>query len=302
MIAPAACRALQEARSAVEFDAPLSRHVSLRVGGPAAAIAAPRHRDELSEILEICEVHEVPYRALGGGFNTLALDAGFDGVAIGMRGLRGLDLDGECLHAEAGTSHSQVTRLCIAQGRSGLEFAAGIPGTVGGWIAMNAGIAGREVEAVVRSIEWMAPGGFPGRTDRADLEFSYRSLRLPVAGSIVTAAVFETHAAEPDAVRAEVDRLLAQRSATQPLDVPSCGSVFKNPAGRFAGQLLEAADLKGTRVGAAEISERHANFIVNRGGATASDVLRLIEQAREAVHRVHGVALETEVQILGRAS
>ncbi len=302
MINAAARSALQEARSAVEFDALLSRHISLRVGGPAAAIASPRNRDELSEILRICDAHNVPYRALGAGFNTLVLDGGFDGIAIGTRGLRGLALDGDSLSAEAGTSHSQVTRFCISRGRSGLEFAAGIPGTVGGWVAMNAGIAGREVEAVVQSIEWIGPGGVPGSCDRSDLDFAYRSLRLPVAGSIVTAARFKTLPAERVDVQEEVDRMLAQRSKTQPLDVPSCGSVFKNPEGHFAGQLMEAADLKGTRVGGAEISDLHANFIVNRGGATASDVLHLIEQAQEAVQRVHGIALETEVKIMGRPS
>lgn len=302
MIAPAARSALEEARSAVEFDALLSRHISLRVGGPAAAIASPRSRDELSEILQICAAHELPYRALGAGFNTLVLDGGFDGVAIGTRSLRGLALHGNSLSAEAGTSHSQVTRFCISRGRSGLEFTAGIPGTVGGWIAMNAGIAGREVEAVVQSVEWIAPDGVPGGCDRADLDFAYRSLRLPVAESIVTAARFETRPAERLEVQQEVDRMLAQRSKTQPLDLPSCGSVFKNPEGHFAGQLMEAADLKGTRVGGAEISDLHANFIVNRGGATASDVLHLIEQAREVVQRVHGIALETEVKIMGRPS
>lgn len=299
MIDGVARSALEAARSTVQFDALLSRHTSLRVGGPAAAIASPRSRDELSELLQICASHELPYRALGAGFNTLVLDGGFDGVAIGMRGLRGLEFDGDSLYAEAGTSHSQVTRFCIENGRSGLEFTAGIPGTVGGWIAMNAGIAGREVEAVIQSIEWITPDGAPGGCDRAELDFVYRSLSLPVNGSIVTAGRFETRPAQCREVRKEVDRMLAQRSETQPLDVPSCGSVFKNPAGHFAGQLIEAADLKGTRVGGAEISSLHANFIVNRGGATASDVLHLIERAREVVQRVHGIALETEVKIMG---
>lgn len=265
------------------------------------AIAAPRSRSELSELLELCTRHGLPYRALGAGFNTLVLDGGFDGVAIIMRGLRGLQLEGDAVYAEAGTSHSQVTRFCIENGRSGLEFTAGIPGTVGGWIAMNAGIAGCEIETVVRSIEWLTPAGIPGGCDRAELEFAYRSLGLPVRGSIVTAGRFETRPTQPDAVRREVDRMLSQRSKTQPLDVPSCGSVFKNPEGHFAGQLIEAANLKGTRIGGAEISSLHANFIINRGGATARDVVSLIEEARETVQRIHGIGLETEVKIMGRS-
>lgn len=300
MIRGDARKALEAAPWSVEFDALLSRHTSLRVGGPAAAIASPRSRNELAQLLELCAAYDLRYRVLGAGFNTLVLDGGFDGIAIVMRGLRGLRLVDDSLCAEAGTSHSQITRFCIENGRSGLEFTAGIPGTVGGWVAMNAGIGVREIEAAVEFVDWLEPGGSPGGSARAELDFSYRALRLPVPGAIVTAARFETRPAEPDAVRDEVDRLLAQRGETQPLDVPSCGSVFKNPDGHVAGQLLESANLKGTRAGGAEISTLHANFIVNRGGATARDVLHLIEEAREAVQRIHGISLETEVRIIGR--
>ncbi|MFP6563349.1 MAG: UDP-N-acetylmuramate dehydrogenase [Myxococcota bacterium] len=293
-------RDLAEAAVKIEFEAPLSKYTSLRVGGPATALASPRNLDELAALLEICLRHGLETRVLGAGFNTLVLDAGFDGVLIVMRHFRGLEASGTTLRAEAGTSHSQITKFCIEHGLAGLEFGAGIPGTVGGWVAMNAGIGAREIKDVVLEVEWLAIDGSRGCAPRAELDFGYRHFRLPVAGAVITAARFHTEARASAEIRAEVDRLLDQRSGSQPLDQPSCGSVFKNPEGAFAGELIDSANLKGTRVGGAEISTLHANFIVNRGGATARDVIELIDLARDAVQRIHGVCLETEVQIVGR--
>jgi UDP-N-acetylmuramate dehydrogenase len=303
MMPPAARRELLELlHDRVEFDAPLSRHTSLRVGGPADALALPADRAELSQLLGICRSHRLPHTVLGSGFNTLVLDGGLPGIVLKLSKLRRLEeRPGPALRAEAGVSHSQVTRLCATRGFAGLEFGAGIPGTVGGWIAMNAGIPTREVEERVREIEVMSPTGRQRRhLARAGVRFAYRALRGLAPGSVIVSVLLSVTLSSPAAVRGEIDALLARRAATQPLDVPSCGSVFKNPPGDHAGRLIEAAGLKGRRAGGAEISPVHANFIANVGGATAADVLALIELAQRVVFEQTGIHLEPEVRIVGR--
>ncbi len=288
----------------VRFDAPLARHTSLRVGGPADALAVPASRSELAALLQLARECHVPHRFLGKGFNTLVLDEGLDGIVIQLSRFRRLEeRPGGLLRAEAGVSHSQLTRLCAEHGLSGLEFGAGIPGTMGGWLAMNAGIGVREAKDVVREVEVMSPCGRRiTHVGRDALHFRYRALRGLAPGSAILSALLAVVPADPAQVRAEVARLLARRAATQPLDLPSCGSVFKNPPRDFAGRLIEAAGLKGERVGGAEISTVHANFIVNRGGATAADVLALIARARERVLASSGIRLEPEVRILRRCA
>jgi len=303
-VIPRAARAeLEEAMGdRVRFDAPLARHTSLRVGGPADALATPADRGDLARLLAICARHRLPHLALGGGFNTLALDAGVEGVVIQLGRLRRLEeRPGGTLRAEAGVSHNQLVKFCIRHGFSGLEFGAGIPGTVGGWIAMNAGIPSREVQHVVRELEVMAPTGRATRhLERAALRFVYRGLRGLAPGSLILSALLAVSFATSARVKAEVDRLLARRSQTQPLDVPSCGSVFKNPPGDYAGRLIEAAGLKGHRIGGAQISPVHANFIANLGGATAADVLALIREAQARVLAQTGRRLVPEVKVIGR--
>lgn len=301
---PAAARDALEAAldERVSFDTPVSQHVALRIGGPAEAVATPNDRSELAEVVRICAAHQIPTLALGGGFNTLALDAGVDGVVIRTAKLRSIDLDGDQrVRAESGVSHRQLINFCSDRGLAGLEFAAGIPGTIGGWIAMNAGVGWREMVDVVRDVEVISPpDGNCERRAASELDFQYRSLQGLPAGSVIVSALFEVSVSSVDAVRSEVERLLAERAKTQPLDVPSCGSVFKNPEGDYAGRLIEAAGLKGSSAGGAQISEVHANFIANNGGATAADVLTLVRRAQAAVRKTSGVQLEPEVRIVGR--
>lgn len=303
MIPRAAREELEEALGdRVRFDAPLSRHTSLRVGGPADALAKPADRGDLARLLAICARHRVPQIVLGAGFNTLALDAGVEGVVIQLGSLRRLEeRPGGTLRAEAGVSHNQLVKFCIRHGFSGLEFGAGIPGTVGGWIAMNAGIPSREVQHVVRELEVMAPTGCTTRhLERAALRFVYRGLRGLAPGSLILSALLAVSFSTPARVKAEIDGLLARRSQTQPLDVPSCGSVFKNPPGDYAGRLIEAAGLKGHRIGGAQISPVHANFIANVGGASAADVLALMREAQARVLAQTGLKLVPEVKVIGR--
>jgi UDP-N-acetylmuramate dehydrogenase len=285
----------------VRFDVPMSRHTSLRVGGPADALATPADRDELAALLRLCQRHELPVSLLGSGFNTLVQDGGLDGVVVQLKKLRVLEQRGERrVFAEAGVSHASLTRFCVQRGLAGLEFGCGIPGTVGGWVAMNAGIGSREVENVVIAIELMSAEGVCTSLPRDVLDFGYRELRGLARGSVIVSALLGVSPSDPARVRAEVDRLLARRGETQPLDVPSCGSVFRNPPGDFAGKLIEQAGLKGERIGGAQISPVHANFIANLGDATAADVLALVELARKRVRETSGVDLETEVKIVGR--
>jgi UDP-N-acetylmuramate dehydrogenase len=284
--------------SRAAFDEPLARHTSLRVGGPADALARPASREELGALLELCRDARLPWWILGGGFNTLVRDAGYRGVAISLASFRALRAEGELVTAEAGVSHAALTRLCAESGRTGLEFGVGIPGTIGGWLRMNAGTREREVAAVAHEVEVLDLAGGARWLSAASLAWHYRELAIP-EHSVVLGGRFRTTPDDPGAIRARMDALLAQRRATQPISERSCGSVFKNPPGDHAGRLIEAAGLKGSRAGAARISELHANFIVTERGASAADVLALIERAQETVARSFGVALAPEVRIVG---
>jgi UDP-N-acetylmuramate dehydrogenase len=285
----------------VRFDAPLSRCTSLRVGGPVDALATPESRAELAALLELLAAQRIPSSVIGAGFNTLACDGRLPGVVIQLGRLRRLEeRPGQRLRVEAGVSHSQLTNFCIQRGLAGLEFGAGIPGSIGGWLAMNAGIPEREVKDAVVEIEVMSPCGRKlSHLPRARLHFSYRALRGLAPGSVILSALLAVEPCEPARVRARVQALLARRAATQPLDVPSCGSVFKNPPGDFAGRLIDSVGLKGRRIGGAQISPVHANFIANTGGATAADVLALIDEAKRTVWQATGRRLEPEVRVLG---
>jgi UDP-N-acetylmuramate dehydrogenase len=278
----------------------MSRYTSLRIGGPADAVARPATLDVLLRLLQLCRTRAIPVLPVGGGFNLLVRDGGFRGMAVQLGNLRelGLEPDGT-LRVAAGVRHTSVSRFCTENGRSGLEFAVGIPGTVGGWMRMNAGTREREMKDVVEAVSIAdSSGGEIRELASSQLHFRYRELELE-PGAIVVGARLRTCEEDPERVRARMQALLEERRATQPVDRISCGSVFRNPEGDHAGRLIEAAGLKGTQSGGAEISKVHANFIVNRGGAAASDVLRLIELARSEVARRFSVELETEVQIVG---
>ena len=304
MISNAARAALEEALGdRVRFDAPLSQYTSLRVGGSADVMANPATREEMAQLLAVCSAHDLRHVVLGSGFNTLVLGGGFEGVVIRMSLWRSLqERPGGGLRAESGVSHSQITNFCVERGFSGLEFGCGIPGSIGGWVATNAGIPAREVKDAIREVEVMSPTGASVRhLKRDELCFAYRALRGLAVGSVILSALFEVGISTPEQVRAEIDRLLALRSRSQPLNLPSCGSVFKNPPGDYAGRLIESVGLKGRRIGGAQISPVHANFIVNLGGATSSDVVSLVRCAQERVERASGIHLEPEVRILGRS-
>lgn len=302
MIAASARRELEALlQDRVSFDVPMSRHCSLGVGGPADAMATPADGDEVARCITLCKRLALPVLPLGGGFNLLVRDGGLPGVAIHLGRLRALELGQDVLQAGAGVSHSQIVRTAVAQGLSGLEFAAGIPGSVGGWIAMNAGVPDREMKDAVIGVEIADADGDVMWHDAAAMKFGYRRCGTLAAYDVVVGARFATRSDEPEAIRGRIDRHLEHRRHTQPIDRPSCGSVFKNPPEDRAGRLIEAAGQKGARIGEAEISSLHANFIVTRRGARAGEVLALIEQTQEAVLAHSGILLAPEVRIAGRS-
>ena len=278
----------------------MARYTSLRVGGPADAFARPASRAELAQLLEVAARLETPVCVVGRGFNAIVRDAGVPGIVVQLGALRAHErLEHERVRTEAGVTHTMLTRFCADEGLAGLEFGVGIPGTVGGWIAMNAGIPEREMRDVVERVEIFDPVDTePRELAGEELQWAYRRLELP-AHALVLSATFALSDDEPAAIRERMREYLDRRLATQPVNEPSCGSVFKNPEGDRAGRLIDAAGLKELRVGGAEISGLHANFIVNRGGATASDVLALIARTTEEVEARFGVRLETEVRVLG---
>lgn len=284
----------------VRFEAPMSRQTSLRVGGPVDALTSPADRDEVAEVLSLCARFDAPVMAVGGGFNLLVRDGGLRGVVIQSGKLRSLRVEASTLEAAAGVSHSQVIRCCTEAALSGLEFAAGIPGSVGGWIAMNAGIPGREMSDVVSAVVLATAEGVETRPASA-LGFRYRAADGLGDAAVVVGARFELEPGDADALRESVSAHLEKRRLTQPVDQPSCGSVFKNPPGDHAGRLIEAAGLKGYRRGGASISSVHANFIVTTREARASDVLAVIEHAQDQVLQASGILLEPEVRIVGEA-
>ena len=285
-------------RGELKRDEPMARHTSWRVGGPADTWYRPADIDDLAGFLAALPP-EVPVYWAGLGSNLLVRDGGIRGVVIGTHGvLSGMERHGERgIRAEAGVPCAKIARSCARWGLGAGEFFAGIPGTLGGALAMNAGAFGGETWDYVRSVDTLDRAGVRRRRARAEYQVGYRSVVGP-QGEWFLAAELEFPAGRPT-TQASIRELLVKRKATQPIGEPSCGSVFTNPPGAHAARLIEAAGLKGCRIGGAEVSPKHANFIINTGGATAADIEALIRHVAAEVERVHGVRLETEVRILG---
>ena len=289
-----------DVRGEIRYDEPMSKHTSWRVGGPAETFFRPADLDDLSEFLRELPV-DVPVFWFGLGSNLLVRDGGMPGVVIAAAGIfKDLEQAGERL-VRAGVSVpcTQLARQCIRWGYGPSEFFAGIPGTVGGALAMNAGAHGGETWERVKRVLTIDRHGEVHERGPEDYTIGYRSVQGP-AGEWFVEALFEFEegaSADMDTMKAMLDR----RKTTQPLGLPSCGSVFRNPPGDHAARLIEASGLKGFRIGGAEVSEKHANFIINRDAATASDVEAVINHVQKSVREKHDVELVHEVRIVGRA-
>jgi len=277
----------------------LSRHTSWHVGGPAEVFFNPRDREELAAFLRAAPT-DVPIHWIGLGSNLLVRDGGLRGIVISTHGT--LDvlerLSETTVRAEAGVACARIARQCIKWGLGPAEFFAGIPGTLGGALAMNAGAFGGETWAHVRALETIDRRGRTHRREPSEYRVGYREVITPAPDEWFIGAELSFER-RPGAHAGEVRKLLEQRKASQPIGEWSCGSVFTNPPGDHAARLIEAAGLKGFRIGDASVSQKHANFIINHGRASAADLEHLIGHVRDTVARVHGVALHPEVRIVG---
>jgi UDP-N-acetylmuramate dehydrogenase len=285
----------------VRINEPLSQHTTWKVGGPADLFIYPRSKVELERAMKIVGKHGYPWRVIGRGSNLLVRDGGIRGVVFKIgEGLDALTIDGTRVVAGGGCSLVRLSRQTAKQGLTGMEFAEGIPGTVGGAVCMNAGAHGSEMSRVLTSAEVFLDSGERVVFSNEELGFRYRTsvLQENVKG-IVTEASFQLAFGDPQQIASEIARYRGRRKQTQPLQYPCAGSVFRNPPGDHAGRLIEASGLKGYRVGDAEVSTQHANFIINRGRATAADVLALIDHIVQTVQERFGVRLKTEVQVVG---
>ena len=285
-------------RGEIRAEAPLAPFTTWRIGGPAELLATPEDAVDLVNAVQWASRSGVPWRILGNGSNLLIRDEGVRGLVLRLRRtLDGIHVAGTTIVAGAGASFPAVANAAAAHGLAGLEFAAGIPGSVGGAIVMNAGWHQYETGNVVVSVDFLAPDGMRETWPRERCAFGYRTSAFKGRRGIVLEATFALAQDEPEAVRARLDAFAASRKQNQPTELPSCGSVFLKPPGDFAGRLIEASGLKGAREGGIEVSTKHANFFVNVGGGTARDVLALVERVEREVSGRFGVQLQREFEV-----
>lgn len=283
----------------IRFQESLAKHTSFRIGGEAEAMAFPKTTEELSQLLKLSKILGRKPAILGAGTNVLAPDAGIPGLVICLKDcMDGMErLEGNRIRLMAGVTMSRGAVFAASQNLGGLEFAHGIPGTMGGGVYMNAGAYGGELCQVVEQVEVVDLSGNVRTLSNEDMGFSYRHSVLEDTGEIVTAVTLQLEEKDGEAVRARMKELIGKRSASQPLDLPSAGSAFKRPKGGYAAALIDRSGLKGFRVGNAAISEKHAGFAVNLGGATAEDVKALLRAVSDRVYEDSGIRLEPEVRI-----
>lgn len=283
----------------VRVAEPMSRHTTFRIGGPADLYITCDTLADLAEALRGCDEHGIPWTLVGKGSNLLVADSGYRGAVVALgKEFKSHSVQEDSIKAGAACILAYVVRDAFSRGLAGLEFAVGIPGTLGGAIAMNAGSRGTWMDSVVESVTLYVPGSGLERLRASDVAWGYRESGLPARGVIVE-AVLGLAESDKARIRAEMEASLARRKRTQPLGAMSAGSVFRNPEGDSAGRLIEAAGLKGTRLGGARISDMHANFIVNDGGASAADVAGLMQKTQMVVRDRNGIELTPEIRFLG---
>ena len=284
----------------VHINEPMSRHTSFRIGGPADYFLQPSDTEQIKKILDICRENKLPFFVLGNGSNLLVSDTGFSGVIIQLfHNFERIIVEDTLIRAQAGALLSGIAVAARDHSLTGFEFAGGIPGTLGGAVVMNAGAYGGEMKHVLKEATVMTQSGEIIIIPADKLNMGYRTSVIKEAGYIVLDAVLSLQKGDQKEIRAKMKELTDLRVSKQPLEYPSAGSTFKRPEGYFAGKLIMDAGLRGYQVGGAQISEKHCGFVINKGNATASDVLRLIEDVKNRVYEQFGVNLEPEVKFLG---
>lgn len=288
----------------VLFDEPMSRHTSIGVGGIADAVVWPERSEELSRIVHFLWHSQIPFIPIGNGTNLIVKDGGYKGTVISMQDLNSISSvergpEQVLIHAGAGITLSEIVLLSEKKSLSGMEFCAGIPGSVGGAVKMNAGAYGNEIKDVVEAVELMIISGEILESKKDDLKFAYRNLDIS-EGTIIIGASFLLARGIEEQIHARINEILGKRKNKHPLEYRNAGSIFKNPNGGIpAGQIIDELGLKGIRIGNAKISEKHGNFIINLGNAKASDIIALIDMIKTKVNEERGIMLQTEVRIVG---
>ena len=287
-------------RTAVLAQEPMKAHTTFRIGGPADVFVTPKSDEELAAVLAFCRKQQIPYFVMGNGSNLLVSDAGFRGVIIQIyKTMQGCSTKGSTMQAQAGILLSSLAAEAKEHSLTGLEFASGIPGTLGGAVTMNAGAYGGEMKDVLRKVRVLDEAGQILTLDAAELKLGYRTSLIKEKGWTVLSAELELQEGEKTAIEAQMNDLKEKRVSKQPLQYPSAGSTFKRPEGYFAGKLIQDAGLRGKQIGGAQVSEKHCGFVINAGNATAADVCALMKYVQDTVWEQFRVKLEPEVKFLG---
>ena len=279
---------------------PMKNHTTFRAGGAAKYLVEPQSAEQLKAVLDACRFTGLPYYIVGNGSNLLVSDKGYDGVIIHLfKNMSEVRVKGERLLLQAGVLLVRASNMACREGLTGLEFASGIPGTVGGALVMNAGAYGGEMKDVVSRVKVLMPDGSLKEYAGEEMDFGYRRSRIASEGSIVLEAELQLKRGDSAQIQERMDALKEQRLKKQPLEYASAGSTFKRPEGYFAGKLIEDAGLRGFRIGDAQVSEKHCGFVINRGNASAAQIAELIREVQKRVLECSGIRLETEVKFLG---
>lgn len=285
----------------IQEKIPLSKYTFTKTGGPAEFLAFPKNIDQLEKLVQVTRENNIPLTVIGNASNLIIRDGGIDGLVVILTKMNQITVDGTEVTAEAGARIIDTAFTAANAGLSGMEFAAGIPGSVGGGVFMNAGAYGGETQEVVKTVNVMTKDGEFKTYSNEEMEFSYRHSLVQENGDIVLSATFELKKGEKDQILDEMNYLNALRRYKQPLEYPSCGSVFKRPKGHFVGPMIIKAGLQGKQIGGAQDSTKHAGFIVNKGGATATDYLDLIHLIQKVIKEKYDIDLHTEVRIIGKS-
>lgn len=280
-------------------DEPLKYHTLVKIGGKADFFITPRTYEEVAEIIRLKEKYEIPFTLLGNGSNVVVRDGGIRGLVLQFKHVSTIQVDGTYLIAQGGANIKDASNVALTHGLTGMEFACGIPGSIGGAMVMNAGAYGGEVKEVIDHVTVVTQKGELKKLQKDELELGYRTSILSKSNDIVLEAVFTLKEGNKEEIQAKMDDFTEQRESKQPLEYPSVGSVFKRPPGHYAGKLIQDSGLQGKGIGGAEVSTKHAGFIINKNNATAADYIATIEFVRKKVLETFGVQLELEAKIIG---